>query len=213
MSGPARGRSRRAITLRALWPCLGSILALTAFDATFARAQTLTPDLLRPVRDGFVSPQDSPLRRTADGDSVDEWRPRAKDTLAPSRIGNIPTYGLAAASGASASGYDSLNRTRKKSKYYPGQARPKPPPGPGSRVPVISTGPAWRSIPPSETAKKPPIPPAMAGSVAGQPPDRKSTRLNSSHGYISYAVFCLKKKKKSKFYFFFNKKNKNKNNN
>src|SRR2546422_2015640 len=33
--------------------------------------------------------------------------------------------------------------------------------------------------------------------------DRKSTRLNSSHGYISYAVFCLKKKKKKKM----NKKN------
>src|SRR2546422_5568050 len=29
-------------------------------------------------------------------------------------------------------------------------------------------------------------------------PDRKSTRLNSSHGYISYAVFCLKKKKNQK---------------
>src|SRR2546422_9485448 len=28
--------------------------------------------------------------------------------------------------------------------------------------------------------------------------DRKSTRLNSSHGYISYAVFCLKKKKKDR---------------
>src|SRR5687768_3858820 len=28
--------------------------------------------------------------------------------------------------------------------------------------------------------------------------DRKSTRLNSSHGYISYAVFCLKKKRKNK---------------
>src|SRR2546429_3496746 len=28
-----------------------------------------------------------------------------------------------------------------------------------------------------------------------RPTDRKSTRLNSSHGYISYAVFCLKKKK------------------
>src|SRR2546422_8390410 len=28
--------------------------------------------------------------------------------------------------------------------------------------------------------------------------DRKSTRLNSSHGYISYAVFCLKKKKRSR---------------
>src|SRR2546422_610628 len=34
--------------------------------------------------------------------------------------------------------------------------------------------------------------------VGQQPRDRKSTRLNSSHGYISYAVFCLKKKKKTK---------------
>src|SRR2546422_8210663 len=31
----------------------------------------------------------------------------------------------------------------------------------------------------------------------GEGADRKSTRLNSSHGYISYAVFCLKKKKKN----------------
>src|SRR5256884_6734264 len=30
--------------------------------------------------------------------------------------------------------------------------------------------------------------------LAGLQVDRKSTRLNSSHGYISYAVFCLKKK-------------------
>src|SRR2546429_4766826 len=36
-----------------------------------------------------------------------------------------------------------------------------------------------------------------AGTVHGMEVgiDRKSTRLNSSHGYISYAVFCLKKKK------------------
>src|SRR2546422_5691766 len=34
------------------------------------------------------------------------------------------------------------------------------------------------------------------GLLSGTDPDRKSTRLNSSHGYISYAVFCLKKKKK-----------------
>src|SRR2546429_1768935 len=33
-------------------------------------------------------------------------------------------------------------------------------------------------------------------SEGGDPADRKSTRLNSSHGYISYAVFCLKKKKR-----------------
>src|SRR2546429_2573969 len=32
----------------------------------------------------------------------------------------------------------------------------------------------------------------------GRRRDRKSTRLNSSHGYISYAVFCLKKKKQIK---------------
>src|SRR2546427_8633026 len=31
--------------------------------------------------------------------------------------------------------------------------------------------------------------------------DRKSTRLNSSHSQISYAVFCLKKKKKNRFTF------------
>src|SRR3712207_7069979 len=33
-------------------------------------------------------------------------------------------------------------------------------------------------------------------AVFGAPIDRKSTRLNSSHANISYAVFCLKKKKK-----------------
>src|SRR3712207_8733014 len=32
-------------------------------------------------------------------------------------------------------------------------------------------------------------------NVLGEPVDRKSTRLNSSHANISYAVFCLKKKK------------------
>src|SRR5256884_2901319 len=49
----------------------------------------------------------------------------------------------------------------------------------------------------------PPLPPREARRVRqcrSRPEspgarDRKSTRLNSSHGYISYAVFCLKKKK------------------
>src|SRR2546422_2141517 len=48
------------------------------------------------------------------------------------------------------------------------------------------------------------LPPNASGTSAlrtsrlagATPTDRKSTRLNSSHGYISYAVFCLKKKKK-----------------
>src|SRR3989449_8457580 len=39
--------------------------------------------------------------------------------------------------------------------------------------------------------------PPRCGSGRGRR-DRKSTRLNSSHGYISYAVFCLKKKKNKK---------------
>src|SRR5436305_8087667 len=39
------------------------------------------------------------------------------------------------------------------------------------------------------------FPPTGPGS-AGKPTDRKSTRLNSSHVRISYAVFCLKKKRK-----------------
>src|SRR5689334_23565842 len=36
--------------------------------------------------------------------------------------------------------------------------------------------------------------PAVGFSVISGPQDRKSTRLNSSHSSISYAVFCLKKK-------------------
>src|SRR5687768_18218757 len=36
-------------------------------------------------------------------------------------------------------------------------------------------------------------PPSLSDEVVAS--DRKSTRLNSSHGYISYAVFCLKKKR------------------
>src|SRR5688572_22457121 len=40
--------------------------------------------------------------------------------------------------------------------------------------------------------------PAGAFSSGSTPQDRKSTRLNSSHSQISYAVFCLKKKKKKK---------------
>src|SRR2546422_6566729 len=59
----------------------------------------------------------------------------------------------------------------------------------------------FRSLPP-------PVPPlllcgtgALDSALRGQAQrlDRKSTRLNSSHGYISYAVFCLKKKKRHDF--------------
>jgi hypothetical protein len=187
MPGPAWGRHKRAMTFRALLPCLELTLGLIAFDATSARAQSLTPDLFRPVQDGFIAPQDLPLRRTAGqtidktGEDADAARLRDKDVPAPSRIGNIPSYGLPAANGAADSGFDSLNRTRKKPKLYPGQVKPKPSPGPGSPAPIVSAAPAGPpprlSIPPSQTANKIPLAPAMAGTVEGQPP-RKRLRVD-----------------------------------
>jgi hypothetical protein len=170
------------MTFRALLACL----ALIALNKSEAAAQTVTPDLFRPVRDGFLAPQDSPLRKVNDktsGNVTDPTDPANdagltdKDTPAPSRIGKIPTYGLPAASGAADSGFDSLNRMRKKPKFYPGQAKPKPPAGPGSPAPVTAApnpnGRVRLSIPPSETANKTPLPPAMAGTVDGQPPRKR----------------------------------------
>src|SRR5216683_6325962 len=49
---------------------------------------------------------------------------------------------------------------------------------------------------------------SIAKGIATLQPDRKSTRLNSSHDQISYAVFCLKKKKKNLPYLLFKKKKK-----
>ena len=134
MSGPATGRRKRASSSRASLPCPKltcpklicpkptrlrlthltlTCLALIAFDKTPALAQSVTPDLFRPVRGSFVSPQDLPLRKTAAGgdptDSTGDDRLRDPDNApAPSRIGQIPQYGLPAASGAANSGFDSL---------------------------------------------------------------------------------------------------------
>jgi len=137
---------------------------------------------LRPGRDGFLPPQDSPLRKISEngagslGDAASDERPRNR-TPAPSRIGSVPVYGLSAASGAAQVGFDSLNRTRRRPKYYPGQARPRAPgpgtPAPAATAPASSNGRVRLSVPPSETAHKPPIPPAMAGTVDGQPPRRR----------------------------------------
>src|SRR2546422_3545245 len=54
---------------------------------------------------------------------------------------------------------------------------------------LFRSPPAVRPLPRSGMLSK-----KCSASVTGRS-DRKSTRLNSSHGYISYAVFCLKKKK------------------
>src|SRR2546422_2679712 len=59
------------------------------------------------------------------------------------------------------------------------------------RVTVLSFGFATQAIESSSIT----TPVAPDPRASGKTTDRKSTRLNSSHGYISYAVFCLKKKK------------------
>src|SRR5207247_10188341 len=68
----------------------------------------------------------------------------------------------------------------------------------GVRPPAIGldeagqpTGPPGRDRPVGH-----PAPPGGRTVAARRPRDRKSTRLNSSHEWISYAVFCLKKKRK-----------------
>jgi hypothetical protein len=168
MAGAASGRNSRARVFRAALPCL----ALITLTGTAALAQTVTPDLFSSGRSSQMTLPDSPLRRTAAeaNDPLNNPKLQESDKPAPSRIGQIPKYGLPAANGAADSGYDSLNRKRKRPKYYPGQAKPKPPVGPGSPPPPIASNTRLRlSIPR--------IPPAMAGTVVGQPP-RKRLRVD-----------------------------------
>ena len=187
---PASGRKWRAFISRAVFACL----VLIALDETPARAQSVTPDLFNPRRTTQVAPDNLAIRQISGSPSAAVLDPNAtldpnamldpKATFDPnsdpnkrkanqpaeSRIGKVPVYGLPAASGAADSGYDSLNGKRKPPKYYPGQAKPKPPVGPGNPpLPVASGAPQRLSIPPSQTANKTPIAPSMAGTVVGQP--------------------------------------------
>src|SRR5687768_18129100 len=59
--------------------------------------------------------------------------------------------------------------------------------------PRAAPGPRMKNDPRSEVDSGR-LPPESSWTVRAVQTDRKSTRLNSSHGYISYAVFCLKKK-------------------
>src|SRR6266478_8862928 len=71
-----------------------------------------------------------------------------------------------------------------------------------------------RRTPAPVTCRRPgrqPAPPGHRRRSGIRRRDRKSTRLNSSHSQISYAVFCLKKKKKKKYQILIEKKKKKKN--
>src|SRR5258708_22106837 len=65
---------------------------------------------------------------------------------------------------------------------------------------IVATGP-FQGIVEEESAAETAIAPTISGEFSrSTDKDRKSTRLNSSHQIISYAVFCLKKKKKANRY-------------
>src|SRR4051812_20476051 len=194
-SGPATGLCLRVSLWRAALPCL-ALIAL--YDAP-AGAQTLTTDLLRPVRDGFAAPQDLPLRRTAQSSTDDPAnRLRDPDAPAPSRIGTIPSWTQPAATGASSSGYDSLNRKRQKQKFYPGQRKPKVTgpgnPPPASLAPDPKLPPPKLPQPPSASAHRTPLPPAAAGTVPGQPYRRQLKIDNDPFGPVGdyYGSFLVK---------------------
>jgi hypothetical protein len=153
----------RALTA-GLW-LLGS--ALPALAPLSAAAQGLPNDFLRPVPGGFVAPQNLPMRRLPDSGDVRQSEGGDLSPMAPSRIGNLPSYGTGAAGGVNNSGFDSLNRTRKRAIFYPGARRPKLSPGPGSRPPIEPRPPL--TIPFDQRNNKLRISPSLAGTVVGQP--------------------------------------------
>jgi len=172
----------RALIFRAAFACL----VLVAASGEKAEAQAVTPDLFSPSRATQIAPGNlapRPIGATlsldpnATPDSTAAPRRRVAEQPASSPGGNAPANGLPAANGASDTGYDSLNRTRRQPKYYPAQAKPKKPPGPGTPPPKdpprTSTGQLRLSIPPSSTANTQPVPPGMAGTVPGQPSRRR----------------------------------------
>lgn len=156
----SRIRGRRALPARARTAWAAACLALIA---TPAAAQSLT-DMLNPTRGGFARPDQSALRRTADNtatNSIDSPTVTPlRGAAAPSRIAQIPTWDIPAASGASDSGYDSLNRKRTRPKPYPGTPRPRTVSSGGSPIPPDT---ALRG------SRRPPVSASVAGIAEGQP--------------------------------------------
>ncbi len=139
------------------WRALPVCGLLILWHPVSAAAQSLTPDMLNPTQGGFA-PADQSLRRTAQsGDDQND----PNTTKAPSRIGAIPTYGIPPASGASDSGYDSLNRTRKRPKLYPGAPKP------------VQRGPGTPPAAPPKAKVQSPVSQSVAGTFPGQPPRRR----------------------------------------
>lgn len=92
------------------------------------------------------------------------------EAMAPSRIGQTPTFGRSTVSSAGSTGYDSLNRRRRARKAYPGEPKPI---GPLQGLSATPT-----TLPPPLTFGPPrfnlaPLAPSLAGTVQGQPTRRR----------------------------------------
>lgn len=156
------------------WRALSACCLLILFQPAAARAQTLTSNMMSPVRDGFAPPDQSALRRTADNTGSND---AVRDTKAASRIGATPTYGIPPASGASDTGYDSLNRVRKKPKLYPGAPKPK----------IVGPGNSPAATLPRAAARvAAPVAPSVAGTVPGQPPRRRLRPDDDPFGNVGF---------------------------
>lgn len=126
-----------------------------------AAAQSLTPDMLNPTQDGFAPRDQSLLRRTAQN-LGDDLTPR-RNQRALSGLGAAPAYDIPPSSGTADTGFDALNRTRKKPKLYPGAPKPK------------ALGPGTPPPPPAPPKGKlaPPVSQSVAGTFPGQPTRRR----------------------------------------
>lgn len=169
----SRIRGRRAVCPRARTAWAAVCLVLIA---TPAAAQSLS-DMLNPVRGGFARPEQSALRWAAsnatqdsdtDDDAASSTTTPLRGATAPSRIGQIPTWDSPAASGASDSGYDSLNRKRLRPKPYPGAPKTRSI-GPGNSPIAPDT--------PLRGARRPPVSASVAGIADGQP-RRRALRVD-----------------------------------
>lgn len=148
------------------------------FCASFVselHAQALTPDMMAPTQGGFAPLSRSPLRPTPTADDPNERASGLRDTLPPSRNGVAQSFNVPAASGASGTGFDSLNRKRQQPKLYPGAPKPKAV-GPGNPQIVL---------PPRKRVETP-VPAAVAGTAAGQPPRRRLKTDEDPFGQVGF---------------------------
>lgn len=154
------------------WRALPACVLLVLSQPAAVSAQSLTPDMLNPTQGGFAPRDQSLLRRNAQATADDDGLRR--DQQAPSRAGTGLTYSAPAASGASDSGFDSLNRTRKKPKLYPGAPKPK----------VVGPGNPPPALPKPKVAA--PVSQSIAGTFPGQPSRRRLKPDNDPFANVGF---------------------------